>query len=100
MFAMEIAIAVAHLFSGRPDQAFSWSEKAVQERPNFFVGQCVVAASGALAGKIPEAEKAMARARQLNPALRISNLKDMQPFRRPEHLTRLAEGLRVAGLPE
>jgi adenylate cyclase len=42
----------------------------------------------------------MIRLRQLNPALRISNLKDMQPFRRPEHLTRLAEGLRIAGLPE
>ena len=38
MFAMEIAIAAAHLFAGRPDQALSWAEKAVQERPNFFVG--------------------------------------------------------------
>jgi adenylate cyclase len=100
MFAMEIAIAVAHLFAGRPEEALSWAEKAVQERSNFFVGTCVAAASGALAGKLTQAEKAMIRLRQLNPALRISNLKDMQPFRRPEHLTRLAEGLRIAGLPE
>jgi TolB-like protein len=100
MFAMEIAIAVAHLFSGRPDQALSWAEKAVQERPNFFVGTCIAAASAALAGKLAEAEKALVRLRQLNPALRISNLKEMQPFRRPEHLNKLAEGLRIAGLPE
>jgi adenylate cyclase len=60
----------------------------------------VVAASGALIGKPPAAEKALERARQLNPALRISNLKDLQPFRRPEHLTKLAEGLRLARLPE
>jgi tetratricopeptide (TPR) repeat protein len=100
MFAMEIVIAVAHLFAGHPDEAFLWAEKAVQERPNFFVGQCVVAASGALAGKLSDAEKAMERARRLNPALRISNLKELQPFRRPEHLTRLAEGLRIVGLPE
>jgi adenylate cyclase len=100
MFAMEIAIAVAHLSAGRFDQALSWAEKAVQERSNFFVGTCVVAASAALAGKLAQAEKAMVRLRELNPALRISNLKDMQPFRRPEHLARLSEGLRMAGLRE
>jgi tetratricopeptide (TPR) repeat protein len=100
MFAIEIAIAAAHLFSGRPGDAFSWAEKAVQERPNFFVGTCVEATSAALAGKQGSAEKAMSRLRQLNPALRISNLRDMQPFRRPDHLAKLAEGLRIAGLPE
>jgi hypothetical protein len=100
MFALDMIIAVAHLFAGRAEEAFSWAEKAIQERPNFFVGQCVAAASGALAGKIPEAQKAMERARRLNPALRISNLKDLQPFRRPEHLIKLAKGLRIAGLPE
>jgi TolB-like protein/tetratricopeptide (TPR) repeat protein len=100
MFAMEIVIAVAHLFAGRAEEAFVWAEKAIQERPNFFVGQCIVAASGALAGKLPGAERALERARRLNPALRISNLKDLQPFRRPEHLIKLAEGLRIVGLPE
>lgn len=100
MFAMEIAIAVAHLSADRFDQALYWAEKAVQERSNFFVGTCVAAASAALAGKLAQAEKAMVRLRELNPALRISNLKDIQPFRRPEHLARLSEGLRIAGLPE
>jgi TolB-like protein/class 3 adenylate cyclase len=100
MFAMDIAIAAAHLFAGRPDEALVWAGKAVQERSNFFVGACIVAASAALAGRLPQAEKAMLRLRQLNPELRISNLADMQPFRRPEHLAKLAEGLRVAGLPE
>src|SRR5262249_13261186 len=52
MFAMEIAVAAAHLFAGRPDQALSWAEKAVQERANFFVGTCIAAASGALSGKL------------------------------------------------
>ena len=100
MFALDMITAVAHLFAGRPEESFLWAEKAIQERPNLFVGQCVVAASGALAGKIEETHKALERALQLNPALRISNLRDMQPFRRPEHVTKLAEGLRIAGLPE
>jgi adenylate cyclase len=100
MFAMEIVIAAAHLFAGRPEEASSWAAKALQERPNFFVGTCIAAASYALAEKQAHAEKAMSRLRQLNPALRLSNLRDMQPFRRPEHLAKLAQGLRIAGLPE
>jgi hypothetical protein len=36
----------------------------------------------------------------LNPALRLSNLPDLLPFRRPEDFARWAEGLRRAGLPE
>ena len=100
MFAMDIALAAAHLFAGRPDQALSWAEKAVGERSNFFVGLCVLAASSALAGKLPQADKAMTRLRQLNSAARVSRLGDMLPFRRPEQLARLEEGLRLAGLPE
>jgi len=60
----------------------------------------VATASAALAGRVPEAEKAMTRLRQLNPALRLSNLKDLLPFRRPEDFDRWSMGLRKAGLPE
>ena len=39
--------------------------------------------------------------RLLNPTLRVSTLKDvLGPFRRAEDLSRLEEGLRLAGLPE
>jgi adenylate cyclase len=45
--------------------------------------------------------KAMARLRQLNPALRVSNLKDvLGPYPRADDLSRYEEGLRQAGLPE
>jgi hypothetical protein len=54
-----------------------------------------------MAGRPEQAHKAMARLRQLNPALRVSTLKDMRgPYRRPEDLSRYEEGLRQAGLPE
>ena len=97
---MQFATAAAHFFAGRLDDALLWAEKAMQQQPNFFVAACIAAASAALAGKMTQAEKAMQRLRQLNPTLRISNLKDTQPFGQPERLTRLAEGLRKAGLPE
>jgi hypothetical protein len=47
-----------------------------------------------------EAQKAIARLRQLDPAFRISSLRDLTPFRRPADFVRYAEGLRKAGLPE
>jgi hypothetical protein len=42
----------------------------------------------------------MRRLRELDPALRLSNLKDLLPYHRPEDLATFAEGLRKAGLPE
>ena len=100
MFGMQTATAFAHFFSACHDEASSWAEMAVREQPNFFMATCVAAASAALAGRVPEAEKAMTRLRQLNPALRLSNLKDLLPFRRPENFDRWSMGLRKAGLPE
>jgi hypothetical protein len=39
--------------------------------------------------------------RQVNPALRVSIVKDVVgPYRRAEDLSRFEEGLRRAGLPE
>ncbi len=47
-----------------------------------------------------EARRAMDHLRQLDPALRISNLEDWLPIHRPEDFATFAEGLRRAGLPE
>jgi len=38
--------------------------------------------------------------RQIDPTLRISNLRDWLPFYRAQDLATLADGLRKAGLPE
>jgi hypothetical protein len=43
----------------------------------------------------------MARLRQFDPALRVSNLGEvMVPLRRPKDQSKYVEGLRKAGLPE
>jgi hypothetical protein len=47
-----------------------------------------------------KAKQAMQRLRELDPALRVSNLKEWLPIQRPEDLARFAQGLRMAGLPE
>ena len=100
MFRMQAGMALAHLFAGRFDAASSWAEKALRNLPSFLIAVCIIAASHALAGRMDEARKAMRHLRQLDPALRISNLKDWLAIHKPENLATFADGLRRAGLPE
>jgi tetratricopeptide (TPR) repeat protein len=99
-FGMKIAMAWAHFFAGRYDQALSWAEAAAREQSNFLMAACVASASAALAGRIEDANKSIIRVRQLNPTLSLSNLKSFIPIRRSEDFERWHEGLRKAGLPE
>jgi tetratricopeptide (TPR) repeat protein len=93
-------IALAHFCTGRYDEASSWAEKALLESPNYYPALRVFAASNALAGRLEDAQKAMARLREMDPTVRVSDLRDLITRRRPEDATRYAEGLRKAGLPE
>jgi len=101
VIGMRAGTAHAHFMAGRYDEAASWAALALYDAPDFTSGLRVGAASNALAGRLDQAQKAAARLRHLNPALRVSNLRDvLGPYRRPEDLARYEEGLRKAGLPE
>jgi TolB-like protein/Flp pilus assembly protein TadD len=100
IYRMQAGMAMAHLFAGRFDAASSWAEKASRDLPSFLMVVGIVAASHALAGRTDEAQRAMDHLRELDPALRISNLRDWLPIHRPEDLAIFADGLRRAGLPE
>jgi TolB-like protein len=100
LFRMQAGMALAHFFAGRFDAAAAWGEKAVGNLPDFLAAVCVAAASHALAGRTDKAKKTMERMRTLDASLRITNLKEWLPIHRPEDLARLADGLRLAGLPE
>jgi len=99
--AMRSGTAFAHFLLGRYDEAASWAAMALQDRPDYLHGLRIQAASNAMAGRLDEAHQAVARLRQLNPALRVSDLKDvLSHYLRAEDLSRYEEGLRQAGLPE
>lgn len=100
MFRMQAGTAFGHLLAGRFDDASSWAEKAFADLPTFLSAVSIIAASHALAGRLSEAQRAMLHFRELYPELRVSNLKDWMPLRRPEDLARWAAGLRKAGLPD
>ena len=99
-FGMQSAMAAAHFSAGRYADALSWAEVAVREKPNFLLPLCLMAASAALAGRQAAAEKAIARVCLIDPNLRRSNLDGFFPFQRVEDFARMAEGMRLAGLPE
>jgi hypothetical protein len=99
-FRAQGGIAFAHFLADRYDEASLWAEKALRERPNYLAAIRELAAANALGGRLAEAQKAMAHLREVDPAMRVSTIKDWVPLRRPEDLARLEEGLRKAGLPE
>jgi len=97
---MQAAMAFALFLSGRYDEALSVAHKASQERPSYPTPLRIAAASAALAGRLDVARQAIERLREINPAFRVSNFREILPLRRPEDLAKFEEGLRKAGLPD
>ena len=100
LYAVNGAVAYAHFLAGDYDMASSSAEKSLRDNPDFLLTLCVSAASNALAGRLAPARKGLARVRERNSDLRISNLGDIAPFRRAEDMAHFVKGLRKAGLPE
>ena len=100
MYRIQGGTALAHLCAGRYDEAADWAERALRGLPSFLIVVCILAASRALAGRADEARHAMQNACRLDPALRVSKIKDWLLFHRPENLAVLTKGLCKAGLPE
>jgi adenylate cyclase len=101
MARMQNGMAHANFYLGRYDQAVSWAAMAIRELPNFHDILRINAATNAVAGRLEQAREAMGRLRRLDPALRVSQLRDINgPYRRAEDITRYEDAMRMAGLPE
>jgi TolB-like protein/class 3 adenylate cyclase len=97
---MRAGIVHAHFLLGHYDEAMSWAAIALRDNPDHQPSLRIGAASNAMAGRLEQAQKAVAQLLQLHPALRVSNLKDVLGPYRSADLSRYEEGLRRAGLPE
>ncbi|MGE3145193.1 MAG: winged helix-turn-helix domain-containing tetratricopeptide repeat protein [Pseudorhodoplanes sp.] len=93
-------LAYAHFLASRNDEALACVEKALRERPNWLTAIRIGAACHAVAGQLEQARKLMARMRELDPALRISNLHGLPPLGRADDFAKWTDALRKAGLPE
>jgi adenylate cyclase len=94
------ALAFAHFIADRYGEALKFAERAWREQPEIAFPRCIAAASAALAGQMETAQKAMVVLRQLDPNLRLSNLRNLQSFHRAEAHAKWEKGMRLAGLPE
>jgi len=93
MSSMHAAAAYAHFLAGRYDVARSTAEKtAMIGHPDFLLANCILAASSSLTGRLEQAQRGVARALECKPDLRISNLREVMPFRRTEDVARLRRG--------
>jgi TolB-like protein/Tfp pilus assembly protein PilF len=97
---MNTAMAFAHFFAGRYDEAWSWADRAARGEPRFVPAVRIAAASSALAGRLEDAQNCVTRLRQVDPTFRVSHVETASTLRRLENRMRFAEGLRIAGLPE
>jgi adenylate cyclase len=93
-------IAFGHLCARRFDEASRCAESAFRDQPNLLTPLLILTASLAHLGRRDEARRLVPEILRLSPSYRISRAKDRAPFRRPEHLAVLTDGLRLAGLPE
>jgi hypothetical protein len=93
-------LAFAHFHAGRYEEAALHADEVLQEGLNLHTALRVSVASNTLAGRIQEARAALARLRQIDPALRLSNLGNFTWRRRPEDMAQYVEAMRKAGLPE
>jgi tetratricopeptide (TPR) repeat protein len=100
MHRMEVGVAIAHLLAGHAADALSWAEKASRDTADRAFPIGILAAIYACAGRGDEARQAVQELRRLAPRLRLSNLDEWLPFRRPQDLAMFSDGLRKAGLPK
>jgi hypothetical protein len=70
-FRAQGGIAFAHFLAGRYDESVKWAEMSLRERPNYLAAIRELAAAHAMAGRAAEAQKAIERLRQIDPALRV-----------------------------
>src|SRR5262249_13080781 len=78
-------ISFAYIFVGRYDEAVSWANRAMLDRPDWAASVRVKAIACALSGRIVEAQETMVRLRAIDPELRLSNLgRVAPPLRRAE----------------
>ena len=95
---LQAAIAHAHFFAGRHNEAASCAQVALREHPYSHPGLRIAVASQAAAGKMDEAKSSAARLRQLDPTITIAKLKQfLGPYQR-DALRKYEAALGRAGL--
>ena len=96
----ERAMGLAHMYLGHHAEALKWAKQSFARNTEGTVSMRNLAAAYAYVGNVEEARKLMTRVLQLDPMVRLSQMKDRIATRRPEDFEKYVQGLRLAGMPE
>ncbi len=99
-FFFSTVSGIAEFVAGRYDQSVGWLRKAERSNPRFVAARRTVTAALALSGDTAAARLAAAELLKIEPRFSVSSFTSWYPLRRPDDLERMAQGLRMAGLPE
>ena len=89
----------ASMLTGRYEEAMIFLERSLSANSRYTASMRNLAASAALAGRMPQARAAAKSLLDALPDFTIGRFMDGYPLRPPEHRERLSEGLRLAGIP-
>lgn len=93
-----IGMGCAHFAAERYDRAALWIRDGVESYPNSSWAQRIVVAAAALTGARTEARRMGRRLMRQEPNLTVARARCAWPFT-PAFLSRLGDGLEVAGVP-
>ena len=93
-------LALSNLLIGNLEEAIDWAKKAASSHPSYVRGRQRLVAALAAAGRRKEARRELEELVQLQPDFSISYMRSTYPFKKPEHLAILIDGLIAAGLSE
>jgi adenylate cyclase len=91
-------IGDAHFVAGRYDDAITWKQKALGQKPDAYWGYFVYIPALVHAGRPEDARRALGLLMQHRPELTIAKLQDSLPFG-AKTMESIAAGHRAAGLP-
>jgi adenylate cyclase len=97
LFFRYTGLSLAHFVKGDYDTASQWAERAVTNKPNWWFGHALAAATQSLLSRPEPAKEAVARLRELLPGVGTENLPGLSI--RSEFLGRLKQALQRAGMP-
>jgi TolB-like protein len=92
--------AISFFAAGDYVAAVEWSKRSTQHRPPVNLSYRIMAAALGKLGRTEEAREAGQKLLSFVPGLTVAASVQQMPWKLPEQQEALAEGLRVAGLPE
>jgi adenylate cyclase len=92
-------LAIAHFLKGEYDRACEWAQRSVAQKPDWWVGRALFAASLVETGKLEAATKTVLELRQSMPELSLATL-PLEPVRPASARATFYAALRKAGVPD